>query len=181
VLAPLLASCMASARSVGRDEKVAPGQPTGVVIGKVGFPSRTGDPILGGRLEVVDEGGKRWKVSLDQGLVEDKGQSVPFFAVLQAGKYQMGKLELDYTDTTWTMQDMGLLLEVVPGRVACAGAVYFRARTIIDDPTGGASSYGTGSEIKDECTHLQTLLRQRAPFLAEPPQVALARPRPAGP
>jgi hypothetical protein len=48
VLVLPLISCAASARSVRHDEKVEVGQRTGVVIGKLGFPSRQGDPILGG-------------------------------------------------------------------------------------------------------------------------------------
>ena len=173
-----LVSCAASARSVRHDEKVEAGQGTGVVIGKFGFPSRHGDPILGGRLLAIDEAGKRWKMSLDDGLVEDSGQSAPFFAVLPAGRYHLDKLELDYSDTTWSMEQMNLLVEVLPGKVACAGAAYLRARAIVEDPNGGSSSLRTSFDIRDECPHLAGLLRRRAPFLSSPPVAALARPRP---
>jgi hypothetical protein len=172
-----VAACSPTARSVRRDETLRPGQGDGIVIGKVGFASRTGDPILMATFIAIDERGKKWTVRLEDGLVEDHGQSAPFFAVLPPGRYTLGRLELDFTDTSWSMDDMGLVLEVAPGGLSCAGAAYLRARAAVDDSTGGNSTLRAAFDVRDECAHLAALLRQQAPFLAAPPRVTLARPR----
>jgi hypothetical protein len=146
-----------------------------VVIGKVGFGNRRGDAINMASFLAVDAGGKAWQVSLQPELAGDGGQSAPFFAGLPPGEYQLTQLELMFSESSWTMEDMGMQMRVQPGRLSCAGAAYARAGITGEDSDG--SRYGAMFEVRDECPALHALLRQQSPFLAEPPVVDLMRPR----
>jgi len=168
----LLAGCVlpATAPSVPYDHKLDGSDAHGVVLGKVGFPSRSGDPMNGASIIAVDAAGKRWSIALDPALSQDGGNSAPFMVRLAPGRYRLTKLEIEYSNTTWTMEEMHLDLEVEPGRISCAGAAYIRGRAIEEQPTGD-SRLGSTFQIADECPALRQVYATRAPYL--PAQTAV--------
>jgi hypothetical protein len=176
----LAAGCVlaTTAPSVPYDHKLDGGG-GGVVLGKLGFPSRTGDPMLGATIIAVDGGGKRWSIPLQPDLSQDGGNSAPFLVRLAPGRYRLTKMEIDYSNTTWTMEDMHLALEVEAGKVSCTGAAYIRGRSVEDMQPTGESRLGSTFDIKDECPALRQHLASRAPYL--PAQTAVHLFAPAAP
>jgi hypothetical protein len=178
VLATLLAgaACASKAPSVRRDQRLGPGE--GVVIGKLGFGSRQGDPLTGAELTVVDDSGRARVIDLDMQTVEDNGQSASFFVSLPPGRYQLTKTELRFSETWWQTDDTGLQIEVTAGKVVCVGAAYIRARGILEGASeDGQSGLSTQFVVQDECGKLRDRLAKRAPFLNTGHEVSLARPR----
>src|SRR3954469_6414221 len=109
----LVAGCVlaTTAPSVPYDQKLDGGNREGVLVGKIGFPSRHGDAMTGGTIIAVDGAGKRWGISLQPDLSQDGGNSAPFLVRLSPGRYQLTKLEMEYSSTTWTMEQMNLELQ----------------------------------------------------------------------
>jgi hypothetical protein len=162
----VLAGCImpASAPSVPYDHRLEASSQEGVVLGKLGFPSRSGDPMTGATIVAVDAGGKRWSIALDPSLSQDGGNSAPFMVRLAGGRYRLTKLEIEYSNTMWTMEEMHLGLEVEPGRVSCAGAAYIRGRSLDEQPMGD-TKLGSTFDLKDECATLRQVYAGRAPYL----------------
>ena len=169
------AGCTASASSVRYDEKITAGEGPAVVVGKVGFPSRAGDAMIDGSVVAIDGHGKKWRISLETSLSQDGGNSAPFFVRLPAGRYQLEKLELIYSNSSWVMEDMELAMDLEAGRVSCVGAAYIRGRRPVYDDKG--SRLMTSFEMQDDCSALRQLMAPRAPFLPPQTTVRLLAPR----
>jgi hypothetical protein len=173
----LVAGCVlaTTAPSVPYDHKLD-GTGEGVVLGKLGFPSRTGDAMNGATIIAVDGAGKRWGIPLQPELSQDGGNSAPFLVRLAPGRYWLTKMEIEYSNTTWTMEDMHLALEVEPGKVSCAGAAYIRGRALDDSKPTGESTLNSTFDIKDECPALRQQLASKAPYLPQQTAVHLFAP-----
>lgn len=179
----LLAGCIlpTSAGSVPYDYTIERESREGVILGKVGFPSRTGDALLGATLLAVDADEKKWSVPLQPELSQDGGNSAPFMVRLPAGRYQLTKLELEYTRGTWTFPNMNLTMDVEPALISCAGAVYIRGQRVIDGEDNGGSRLGVRFVIEDECAGLRAVFSARAPHLPPQTTVRLFAPVPVAP
>jgi hypothetical protein len=176
----LIAGCVlpSTAPSVPYDHKLDAGGGEGVVLGKLGFPSRSGDAMTGATMIAVDAAGKRWSIPLQPELSQDGGNSAPFLVRLAPGRYRLTKMEIDYSNTTWTMEEMHLVLEVEPGKVSCAGAAYIRGRSLDDTQPTGESRLGSTFDVQDECPALRQLLASRAPYLPAQTAIHLFAPAP---
>jgi hypothetical protein len=86
---------------------------------------------------------------------------------------------MQFSETSWTQENLGLAIEVRAGEIVCIGAMYVRARVAATGPDGSGETPLAGeAQVVDECAELARLMRQRAPFLHQPPTVRLATPLP---
>jgi hypothetical protein len=127
----------------------------------------------GATIIAVDAAGKRWGIPLQPELSQDGGNSAPFLVRLAPGRYRLTKLEIEYSSTTWTMEDMHLDLEVETGKVSCAGAAYIRGHGLDTSQPSGESRLDSTFDIKDECPALRQQLAGKAPYLPQQTAVHL--------
>lgn len=171
---PVLAGCANTATQVDRQQIGVTAQ-AGVVIGRFGFATRRALRAQNFELTAVEvPGGRKWRIPFSPELVAEDGSSAAFLVNLPPGHFRLTAWRAAAPGREWGGEDTGLAIEVVAGKVSCLGGLYLppreRSRVVLDGPEAPAAA-----EVRDECADLAELLRQRAPRLAEPPVVRLAR------
>jgi hypothetical protein len=175
LIAPVLAfvaGCSAvSAQLPGGQKRLAPD--SGAAIGRLSFITGR-QKIAVEKFEMtavqIPSGDKTRMEFTPDGAPEDGGS---FFVSLPAGHYRLTRWRASAGDRQWEGEDIGLAIEVVPGQVVCVGALFVkplerRRFTLAEE--GPAETI-----VRDECSALTELLRQRSPALAQRPVVRIAR------
>ena len=171
-LAILLTGCTSVAAQLVPGQSRVPDD-SGIAMGRLSFITQR-EKIAVERFELAAvqvPGGKKFKIEFTpDGSPEDGGS---FFVSLPAGQYRLVEWMASAGQQQWAGDDVGLAMDVMPGRVVCVGALFVRPRvhrrfTMSDESTGD-------TVVRDECGALTEMLRRRSPALAEEPVVRIAR------
>jgi hypothetical protein len=171
LLVGLAAGCTTVAAGLTPGQARIPGD-SGVAIGRLSFITSRKIAVERFELAAVQvPGGKKFKIQFTpDGAPEDGGS---FFVSLPAGQYRLVEWMASAGSRQWAGDDVGLSMEIMPGRVVCVGALLVKPlehrRFTLGEENGGET------KVRDECPALTELLRRRSPTLAEEPVVRIAR------
>jgi hypothetical protein len=173
LLAALLGmGCSNVATAVPADQKSI-ARDSGVVIGRLGFVSRTKITLQSFQVAAVQvpDGARYWIQARLGGAAEESGS---FFINLPAGHYRLTEWSASSSDAEFAGEDLGLAIEVLRGQAVCVGAVYVhpRPKQILRLERDEAPP----PVVRDECEALNEILGRHRPELSQAAVSRVARP-----